>query len=859
MEMGKSITRFLTVSLALVSVFCVFIFYIQTTWMSVMGADAIQKIGVMYMSGISEQIATHFSTAIDLRLSQVGALVDAMPLEQADETSSMREILTEVARSRGFEYLAFYMEDGSFNMIYGNPIRSGAPEAFLNSLKKGEKKVSAGTDSNGIPVVMIGEPVDYCLEEGESSIALVAGLPTRYFTDPISVDVDGTAVDYCIIRCDGSFIVQSDGMNEDNYFDRVHKLYEWGDGKTPEEYASELSNAMIARRDYSGAVFVASKKWNLYCTSLPNSEWNLLLYMSYGTLEETIDALESRWTRVSVGGCILILIALLLVFMGYFHLTGKQMRALDEARRTADEARRSAERTSRAKSEFLSNVSHDIRTPMNGIMGMTAIAIANLADTKQVGACLKKINASSRYLLGLISDILDMSRIESGKMTLNIEPVSLREVMQNIMTIILPQITEKKQSFCIYVQDIPYENVCSDVVRLNQILLHLVGNAIKFTNEGGKISVILYEEASPKGETYTRVHFRVRDNGIGMTEEFQQKLFEAFLREDNARVDRTAGAGLGMTITRHIVDAMGGTIQIESQLGKGSDFHIILDLEKVVPGEVKLTLPEANVLVVGQDEIICDFTMASLKSIGLRASYAKTVEEAVALPAKKEAPGEGYHMILLDCGLSENEYAGYVSRLRTCFGNDIPVLLLTEGDWSELEPEAKEAGVSGFIAKPVFRSGLFYGLRRFVEPEASVPKQEEPVDFSGVRVLVAEDNELNWEILDELLSDMGMELEWAKDGQDCVDKLSRSRPGEYQVILMDLRMPVMNGFEATKTIRAMAREDAGRIPIIAISADAFPDDVEKCLACGMNAHCAKPVDVDKLLMLIDKFLRESEG
>jgi two-component system sensor histidine kinase/response regulator len=842
--MGKSITRFLTVSLAMVSVFCVIVFYIQTSWMNVMGAEAIHKIGVMYMAGISEQIATHFATAIDLRLSHVGALVDAMPLDQEDERFSMRQVLTQVARSRGFEYLAFYMEDGSFDMIYGSPIQSGAPEMFWSSMKNGEKKASAGMDSSGVPVVMLGAPVSYCLDGKRNCIALVAGLPTSYFTDPISVDVDGTVVDYSIIRHDGSFIVRSKNIKEDNYFERVHNLYEWADGKTPEEYASELTDAMADRRDYTREVLVAGDRWNLYCTSLPNSEWNLLLYMSYGALEETIDILESRWTKVSVGGCVLILLALLLVFMGYFRLTRKQMRALDEARR-------SAERTSRAKSEFLSNVSHDIRTPMNGIMGMTTIAIANLADTKQVGVCLKKINASSRYLLGLISDILDMSRIENGKMALNIEPVSLREVMQNIMTIIQPQTIEKKQHFSIYVQDIPYENVCSDAVRLNQILLHLLGNAIKFTKECGKICVILYEEASPKGELYTRVHFRVRDNGIGMTEEFQKRLFEAFLREDNARVDRTAGAGLGMTITRHIVDAMEGMIQIESQLGKGSDFHVILDLEKVVPGEARFILPDVKVLMVGEDELICDCTMASLRSIGLRTRYIKTADEAAGL--KKE----DYHIILMDCGLAENIYVEYVRSLRAYFGDKVPVMLLTQGDWSELETEIITAGASGFIAKPVFRSSLFYGLRKFVELGNVMPKQEEPMDFNGIRVLVAEDNELNWEILDELLSDMGMKLEWAENGQICVDKLSQSALGEYQVVLMDLRMPVMNGFEATEAIRAMGRKDAEKIPIIAISADAFPDDVEKCYACGMNAHCAKPVDIDKLLRLMEKFLRQS--
>lgn len=533
------------------------------------------------------------------------------------------------------------------------------------------------------------------------------------------------------------------------------------------------------------------------------------------------------------------------------------MRALNEARKTAEQAQRSAELSNRAKNEFLSNMSHDIRTPMNGIMGMTSIAIGSLDNPSRVRSCLKKIHISSRHLLGLITDMLDMSKIESGKLSLNIEPISLREVMQNITTIIQPQIQEKNQHFRIYIHGIYHENVCSDRVRLSQILLNILGNAVKFTPEGGAIEVELYEEPSPRGSEYIRSHLHIKDNGIGMSKEFQSRIFEAFAREDNARVDRAAGAGMGMAITKYIVDAMGGTISVESERGKGSHFHVTADMEITAHQEKVLHLPRRNILVVDDDELGGSLACAALKSIGLHGESAVDIKQALRMIEERCGQTEPYHILLLDWDI-QGQYGMQVAR--ELFGRvdpDLQIILLTDGEWDELEAQAEGAGVSGFISKPLFRSSLYYGLRSFIEAKAPQQEQKEEaaVDLTGVRILVAEDNELNWEIASEMLCEFGLELEWAENGQICVEKFEASDPGWYDAILMDLRMPVMTGFEAASAIRKLNRADAHSVPIIAVSADAFQDDIQKCLDCGMNGHTAKPLEPEKVLSLLGQYLQ----
>ena len=862
--MGKGTTRFLNISLALVSLFCVVIFVTQTLFMSWMGEDAIRELGIVYMSGITEQVSSHFGTIIELRLSQVESIVNSLPPGRITGQSSMQIELTYNARSAGFEYLALYTDDGQFHMLYGSQVTPDVPEDLHRSVQGGKNNVCAGRDAADTPVVLVGVPARYPMDDGSTSVALIAGLPTSYLRDTLESSLQTDIVEYAIIRNDGSYVMHNTSAVEDeNYFDRVSLIYEPFGGKGPDQYAAELHSALESDVDYTSEVLISGERWNVYCTNLPNSDWHLLLKISHSTLDETVNLLQRRWSYLSGGGCALIVGALLLVFLGYYRLTRQQMKELDEARETAEQARLSAERSNRAKSEFLSNMSHDIRTPMNGIMGMTSIAIGSLDDPPRVRSCLKKIHVSSRHLLGLITDMLDMSKIESGNLPLNIEPVSLREVMQNIMTIIQPQVQEKNQSFNIYVHDIYHENVCADRVRLSQILLNIVGNAVKFTPEGGSIVAELYEEASPKGSSYIRSHLHVIDNGIGISQEFLGRIFEPFAREDSQRVDKEAGAGMGLAITKYIVDAMGGEISVESEQGKGSHFHIIADMELSAQQEKELRLPQRNVLVVDDDRKACALAVTALESIGLYVDEALDVDGACRLIDESQTmPGvyKDYHLILLDHDIEGRDGMQVARELSRRFSENPPIILLTDGEWDELETHSQGSGVRGVISKPLFRSGLYYGLRPFIETEAPQPepepqpKQASAVDLTGRRILLAEDNELNWEIAYELLCDVGLEVEWAENGRICVEKFEASQPGWYDAILMDLRMPVMTGFEATVAIRALDRADAQAVPIIAVSADAFLDDIQKCLDCGMNAHTAKPLDPDKVLSLLGQYL-----
>lgn len=859
--MEKRTTHFLNISLILVSLFCIGIFIIQTICMNLMGKDAIQELGIFYMSGISEQVSSHFGTTIELRLSQVEALVDSVPPGRYTSETSMQIELKYNARSTGFEYLAFYTEDGSFHMLYGSQVKADIPENLKRSVQEGRYNVCTGTDQSGTPVVLMGIPANYSMGDGMTSIALVAGFPTTYLNNVLEDNIQNDIMDYSIIRNDGSYVLHNGTVKENNYFERVDNLYKPYKGKLPKQYAQELQNAMNAGIDYTSEVLIEGESWNVYCSNLQNSEWNLLLKTSHNTLDKTVNLLQKKWSYISIGGCSLIICALLLVFVGYYRLTKLQLHKLDEARKTAEQAQMSAEQSNRAKNEFLSNMSHDIRTPMNGIMGMTSIAIGNLDNPPRARSCLKKIYVSSRHLLGLITDMLDMAKIESGKLSLNLEPLCLRDIMQNITTIIQPQIQEKQQHFHIYVHNIYHENVCSDRVRLSQILLNILGNAVKFTQEGGTIEVNLSEDDSPKGDGYIRYYLHIKDNGIGMSREFQDKIFDAFAREDNARAEKTAGAGMGMTITKHIIDAMGGTITVESEQGKGSQFHITLDMEKTVQQEKELYLNPQNVLVIEDDKTTGSLAIASLESIGLKAETATDIRQAVQMIENQHNKPDRYHIILLDSDIQGQDGIQAARELSGRFGMDLPIIILSDGEWNEFDTESEEAGIRGFISKPLFRSSLYYSLRQFTDTAEQKPEQaqeeESIADLSGGRILVAEDNELNWEIASELLREFGLEPDWAENGKICVEKFEQSAPGWYDAILMDLRMPVMTGYEAASAIRRSVQNDALTIPIIAVSADAFEEDVQKCLDHGMNAHMEKPVDPQKLLSLLEQYLQQN--
>lgn len=836
-------------------------------YMSKSSNETIDEVGEMYMQGMGDQVAKRYETAITLRLNMVEALVQTNLPETKptpEEIESLNENLRVNALARGFEYLAYYDQHGNMDMILGERAWLTDPEPFRQSLISGDKKVAVGSGINidGIEddgIVYMGIPTDgFLMSDGvTSSVALVAGVSNDDIVEMLNMDRDVASMVYShIIRVDGSFVIQGDmeGHIYPDYFSQIRAEFT-DDNEAAEQHIQELIQKMENKEIYSSILRTKDKRIHLYCEKLMMSEWYLVTIMDYDTLDLVVNRLNSQWIIMVVAASLLMGAILLGILLIYVQFSRQNIKQLETAREAAIQA-------NKTKSEFLSNMSHDIRTPMNAIVGMTAIARANINNPEQVQNCLKKISLSSKHLLGLINDVLDMSKIESGKMKLNLEQLSLREILNGISTIVQPQLKMKKQHFDIYISDIITENVYCDSVRLNQVLLNLLSNAIKFTPDEGMIEISLRQEGSPKGEHFVRNHIKVRDNGIGMTPEFKKTIFESFTREDNARVNKTEGTGLGMAITKYIVDAMQGEIEVESEPGKGTLFHIILDLEKALETEEEMILPKWNMLVVDDDELLCQTTISSLNSIGIPADWTLSGELAIEKVLRAYEEGKNYDIILMDWKLPGIDGLETARRLREKLGNEIPIMLISAYDWSELEGEARSAGITGFISKPLFKSTLYYGLRQFANQKIveSTPEKKEAVPaqpLDNVHILLAEDNDLNWEIAEALISSLGAKLDRAENGQICVDMLNSSEPGTYDIILMDIRMPVMTGLEAAIEIRKLDHKDKD-IPIIAMTADAFSDDIKKCLDSGMNAHISKPIDIDIVKSAILKFLPESK-
>ena len=841
-------TRFLISSFIGLLIFSIAVFSLLGIYMSRKSKKTVYEIGNIYMSGMNEQMSRHFETVIKLRFDQVSGVVSVVSTDNNDIENLYEELIYR-AQVRGFDYLALCSANGKFQTLYGQSIQPLNPEPFVEALLQGEQRVAVGVDSAGNEVVLFGIDAAYPMRNGDRSTGLIAAVPLDYITDFLSLKDEGQLMYYHIIRPDGSFVIQNPNSELLYFFEQLQKQLGFTANElTVENPIEEFGAALKNHEEYATTFEVNGEERQIYGISLPYSEWYLVSVMPYSILDDAINNLSNQRMFMTLLSCVSVLIILTLIFLRYFSITRSQVHELEEARQMALEA-------SKAKSEFLANMSHDIRTPMNAIVGMTAIATAHIDDRQQVQNCLRKIAISSKHLLGLINDVLDMSKIESGKLTLAKEQISLKEVVEGIVNIMQPQVKTKKQTFDIHVENILTENVWCDGVRLNQVLLNLLSNATKYTPEGGSIQLSLSEEKSPKGENYVRIHINVKDNGIGMSPDFLKKIYESYSRADGTRIHKTEGAGLGMSITKYIVDAMEGTIDVQSEPDKGTEFLLTFDFEKSVAVEMDMVLPSWNMLVVDDDELSCTTTMDVLKAIGIKAEWTLSGEKAIELVIRRHKKKDDYQIILLDWKLPGMNGIQVAKEIRRNLGDEVPILLMSAYDWSEFEAEAREAGIRGFITKPLFKSTLYHALCPYMDMETEHDQtMNQNINLSGCRILLAEDNELNWEIARELLSDLGVELDWAEDGQICLDKFQKSPEGYYDAILMDIRMPHMTGYEATKAIRELNRSDALSIPIIATSADAFSDDIQHCLECGMNAHIAKPIYVLELTRLLKRYL-----
>lgn len=850
-SIGKDIKLFLVVSIIGLIVLGFVVFSWMGMEMNNKSESSINEISNIYMSEMSSQLQKKFEAVIDLYLAQLDGVIKRVEAEELDSTESLRKELELSAEIRDFKFMGLYTEEGDCDTIYGEPVEVSNQEEFFRMIGNDDTRISSGFNASGEKLFLLGKAAEYPMKNGNVSDTLVIGVPMDSLENMLSLDEKEAILFSHIITEDGNFIIRSGEAYRDSYFERILAEYEVTNGKTPEQYIEEMKDAMAKKADYSTVVVVKGHNQHLYLTNLSHSEWYLLSVMPDGRLDDAVKRMGNARQRIMLTAGGIMLAAAFVVFALYYRMSQNQMTELNEARREAV-------RANKAKSEFLSSMSHDIRTPMNGIVGMTAIAQANISDTLRVRDCLGKIALSSKHLLGLINDVLDMSKIESGKLSLNMQLVSLRDTMNNIVNIAQPQVKAKDQHFDVFIQNVQTENVICDNVRLSQVLINLLSNAVKFTPEKGEVKVYMNQEDSPKGSGYVRCHFRVKDNGIGMTPEFQQEVFEKFVRERKEQVDKTEGSGLGMAITKAIVDLMDGTIELVSAPNQGSDFHITLDFERADVQEEDMILPPWKMLVVDDDKDLCNSAVSSLKEIGIDAEWALDGMTAVKMVEKRHIENDGYQIVLLDWKMPDMNGLEAAKKMRKHLGEDVPILIISAYDWSDIEEEAKEAGAQGFISKPLFKSNLFLGLKPYMIglEEEKEDLEEKQMQFSGKRILLAEDNDLNWEIAEAILSEVGFWLERAENGNICVEKFNQSEVGFYDIILMDIRMPVMNGYEATQNIRALEREDSD-LPIIAMTADAFSEDIQRSKECGMNEHIAKPLDMNQLMQALDRYLNQN--
>ena len=519
---------------------------------------------------------------------------------------------------------------------------------------------------------------------------------------------------------------------------------------------------------------------------------------------------------------------------------------------------REAEAANKAKTDFLSTMSHDIRTPMNAIIGLTAIAEKKLDDREAIAENLRKISLAGNHLLTLINDILDISKVESGKLNLSPLTFSIVETVQNLMNLSQPMVKEKNIDFSFRINRMEKEYLYADQLRLNQIYINILSNAIKYTMPGGSVSVDLREEESER-EGCIKLIYCVADTGIGMSPEFLEKMYQPFSRQTDSRVNSIQGTGLGLAITKQMVELMDGTIECQSELGKGTTFTITLDLPIAEKQLEEMRFDDVDVLIADDDPILLETAVDTLKSMGINAEQAQSGMEALEKTRRRHEAGKDYNVIILDWRMPDMNGIEAIRHIREEVDVPIPILLTSAYDWSDIEDKAKEAGANGFISKPLFRSRLYEKIHEMLGTEAkSLEPEDDYSDLAGMNILIAEDNDINWEIISTMLEMFGITSERAENGRICVDKMAQAKEGLYDLIFMDIQMPEMNGLDATRNICKLENKWAATIPIIAMTADAFSENVAECLETGMNGHIPKPVDMKLVIKEIRRIKEEKK-
>ena len=639
-----------------------------------------------------------------------------------------------------------------------------------------------------------------------------------------------------MIDTNGDYILKGYSFKNSSFFE-FYKSYNSTDPASSKDLFDRItsSTGSISMIDSHGQECILA-----FTPIKSTSGWTLLGLMSARDLN--ID--KENWLPVWI-----ISAGLLILFL--FDLL--YMQSLN---RSLQVAAMEAEYANKAKTDFLSTMSHDIRTPMNAIIGLTTIAEKNLKDVDSTRENLRKISLAGNHLLTLINDILDISKVESGKLKLSPLTFSIVETVENLVNLSQPMVKEKNLEFSFHINRIEKEYLYADQLRLNQIYINILSNAIKYTEPGGRVGVELREEESALSGC-VRLIYVVADTGIGMSPEFMATMYQAFSRQTDSRVNSIQGTGLGLAITKQMVELMGGTIDCESEQGKGTTFTVVLDIPVADRQRDDMHLDSVDVLLIDDDEILLRMESDILESLGATVEQAHNGADALKMIGGRHDGGNDYSVIIIDWKMPEADGIETIRRIRAEVDADIPILLISAYDWSDIEELAKEAGANGFVSKPLFRSTLYDKINTLLGTESkSVEPEDDYSDLAGLHILVAEDNDINWEIISAMLSMFGITSERAENGRVCVEMMRTAEDDRYTLIFMDIQMPEMNGLDATREIRKLENPRTSSIPIIAMTADAFSENVMECMNAGMNGHIAKPIDIK---LVIKEIRRIKEG